>query len=51
MNKRNELENKIVFDNGLSKDNAMKKVASFSKYYQKRYGFCIDQTPQIPGKC
>lgn len=42
MNKRNELENKIVFDNGLSKDNAMKKVASFSKYYQKRYGFCIE---------
>lgn len=42
MNKRSELENTIVFDNGLSKSNALKNIVRFSKYYQKRYGFCID---------
>lgn len=41
MNKKNELENTIVFDNGLSKSNALKNIATFSKYYQKRYGFSI----------
>ncbi len=41
MNKKNELESTIVFDNGLRKSNALKNIANFSKYYQKRYGFSI----------
>ena len=41
MNKKNELENTIVFDNGLSKSNALKNITNFSNYYQKRYGFSI----------
>lgn len=40
-NKKNELESTIVFDNGLSKSNALKNITNFSKYYQKRYGFSI----------
>lgn len=45
INKRNELESTIVFDNGLSKDNAMKNIIGFSKYYQKKYGFSICHIP------
>ena len=41
MSKRGELENTIVFDNGLSKDNAMHNIARFNQYYLERYGFCI----------
>lgn len=41
MSKRGELENTIMFDNGLSKDNAMQNIARFNQYYQERYGFCI----------
>lgn len=41
MSKRGELENTIVFDNGLSKDNAMQNIVRFNQYYQERYGFCI----------
>lgn len=41
MSKRGELENTIIFDNGLSKDNAMQNIARFNQYYQERYGFCI----------
>lgn len=40
-NKKNELENTIEFDNGLSKSNAMKNITNFSNYYQKKYGFSI----------
>lgn len=41
MNKKDELENTIVFNNGLSKSNALLNIANFSKYYQKRYGYSI----------
>lgn len=41
MNKKNELNNTIVFGNGLSKSNALKTIINFSNYYQKKYGFSI----------
>lgn len=38
---RNELEQDIYFANGLKKNNALKNIHNFSKYYETKYGFQI----------
>lgn len=39
--KKSELESTIVFDNGLSKNNPLKNIINFNKYYEAKYGFSI----------
>jgi hypothetical protein len=40
-NNRNELEDFIVFDNGLRKNNPLRNINNFNRYYEKKYGFNI----------
>lgn len=39
--KKSELESTIVFDNGLSKNNPLKNIINFNKYYENKYGLSI----------
>jgi hypothetical protein len=39
--KKSELESTIVFDNGLRKNNPLKNIVNFNKYYKSKYGFSI----------
>jgi hypothetical protein len=40
-NNRNELEDFIVFDNGLRKNNPLRNINNFNRYYEKKYGLNI----------